>query len=229
MSAAGLSLNVTLIFSQRQYEAARAAVWKGAQRRPSLEKFKSVYSIFVSRIDVYTAKHVPQLSPAAQGWVGIVNAKRLWKDNQSFWKDKKLPLKQEIVFASTGTKNPGDPPDKYVSELAGSDIQTNPPATNAEIQKLAGKTFTRKVDQFPPKAVLSRAMVVSSKCQAGDIWIFMGPLIWPRRKARAVRCCWIHSISQSRLLQPRTRLGLRRQAISRKHSAMTLGSPAILM
>ncbi len=33
----------------------------------SRETFKSVYSIFVSRLDVYTEKHVPQLSPAAQG------------------------------------------------------------------------------------------------------------------------------------------------------------------
>ena len=35
-----------------------------------------------------------------------------------------------------GTKKPGDPADKYVSALAGSDIQTNPPATNAAIQEL---------------------------------------------------------------------------------------------
>ena len=38
----------------------------------SLEQFKSVYSIFVSRVDVYTEKHVPSLSAAAQGQVGIV-------------------------------------------------------------------------------------------------------------------------------------------------------------
>ena len=45
----------------RQYEAARDAVWRGAQRRTSLDRFKSVYSIFVSRVDVYTEKHVPEL------------------------------------------------------------------------------------------------------------------------------------------------------------------------
>jgi len=38
--------------------------------------------------------------------------------------------------------------------LAGSDIQTNPPATNEAIQKLPNKKFTRMVDQLPPKAVL---------------------------------------------------------------------------
>ena len=154
LAAAGVTLNVTLIFSERQYKAARDAVWKGAQRRDSLDGFKSVYSIFISRIDVYTQKQVPDLSDEAQGEVGIVNAKRLWKENNAFWADKKLPLKQEIIFASTGTKNPEDPPDKYVVALAGSDIQTNPPATNDAVQKMADKTFERTVDQFPPQAVL---------------------------------------------------------------------------
>ena len=106
----GITLNVTLIFSERQYKLARDAVWRGAQRRKSgLDGFKSVYSIFVSRVDVYTEKHVPDLSPAAQGLVGIVNVKRLWRLNQEFWKDKDLQLQQEIVFASTGTKKPTDP------------------------------------------------------------------------------------------------------------------------
>jgi transaldolase len=104
-------------------------------------------------VDVYTEKHVPTLSPAAQGQVGIVNVKRLWRLNQEFWKDKNLPLKQEIIFASTGTKDPKLPPDKYVEALAGSDIQTNPPATNEAVQKL-NKQYTRKIDQMPPQAVL---------------------------------------------------------------------------
>lgn len=155
LTAAGITLNVTLIFSDRQYEAARDGIWRGAVRAGRQEKLKSVYSIFVSRIDVYTAKHVPQLSAAAQGLVGIVNAQRIWEANQKFWADKKLPLKQEIVFASTGTKDPKDSPDKYVAALAGSDIQTNPPGTNAAVQKMEGKTFTRKVDQYPSKEILA--------------------------------------------------------------------------
>lgn len=155
LAAAGITLNVTLIFSERQYHAAREAVWRGAQKRPSLEKFKSVYSIFVSRIDVYTKNKLPQLSPQAQGIVGIVNVKRLWQDNQAFWKSKNLPLQQEIIFASTGTKDPADSPDKYVAALAGSDIQTNPPATNAAVQEMKGKTFTRTVDQLPDAKILA--------------------------------------------------------------------------
>jgi transaldolase len=151
--AAGVTVNVTLIFSEEQYHASRDAIWRGAQRRPSLDTFKSVYSIFVSRLDVYTAQKVPQLSPAAQGQVGIVNAKRIWRLNEQFWADKKLRLKQEMIFASTGVKKPEDPPWKYVEAFAGSGIETNPPATNEAIMK-SGRTFTRMVDQMPPQAVL---------------------------------------------------------------------------
>ena len=154
LAAAGVTLNVTLIFSMRQYQAAREAIWRGAQRRKSLDGFKSVYSIFISRVDVYTEKHVPDLSAAAQGLVGIVNAKRLWMANQAYWNERPTPLRQEIVFASTGTKKPDDPPWKYVEALAGSDIQTNPPATNEAVQR-SGLVFRRTVDQLPPPEVLA--------------------------------------------------------------------------
>jgi transaldolase len=154
LAAAGVTLNVTLIFTQRQYEAARTAIWAGAQKLSTLENFKSVYSIFISRVDVYTEKHVPQLSPEAQGQVGIVIAKRMWRDNVDFWTGKKLPHKQEIVFASTGTKKPEDDPIKYAAALAGSDIETNPPETNDAIEA-SGVTITRAVDKLPPSEVLA--------------------------------------------------------------------------
>jgi transaldolase len=154
LAAAGVTLNVTLTFSPRQYIAARDAIWRGAQRRRSLDGFKSVYSIFVSRVDVYSEKYVPQLSPRAQGQLGIVNAKRIWKMNQQFWADKRLPLKQEIIFASTGVKKASDPPWKYVEAFAGSDIETNPPATNDAVQS-SGRIVTRQIDQLPLAEVLT--------------------------------------------------------------------------
>ena len=80
--AAGVNVNITLIFSERQYKIARDAVYRAVQRRSDKENVKTVYSIFVSRVDVYTEDHVPDLSPAAQGLVGIVNAKRIWKMNR---------------------------------------------------------------------------------------------------------------------------------------------------
>jgi transaldolase len=158
LAARGIPLNVTLIFTMRQYEAARDAIWQGAQKLDSLDRFKSVYSIFISRVDVYTQKHVPSLSIAAQGQAGILNAKLLWKANQQFWSERSndraaMPLKQEIVFASTGTKSANDPPWKYVIALAGSDIQTNPPATNEAIAK-SDLEFARTVDLMPPEEVI---------------------------------------------------------------------------
>jgi transaldolase len=167
LCAAGVTLNVTLIFSMRQYKTARDAVWRGARQRASREHFKSVYSIFVSRVDVYTEKFVPELSPAAQGQVGIVGAKRIWQENQKFWAENGTPLQQEMIFASTGTKKPSDPPWKYVEALAGSDIQTNPPATNEAVEK-SGRTFRRLVDQMPPAEVLAEidAKVDQEKLEA---------------------------------------------------------------
>jgi transaldolase len=151
--AAGVNVNVTLIFSERQYKIARDACWRGIQRRANRDGAKTVYSIFVSRLDVYTEKHCPDLSPEAQGQVGIVNAKYIWQLNNRFWADKGLKLQQEMIFASTGTKKPSDAPWKYVEAFAGSDIETNPPATNKAVQS-SGRTFTRKVDHLPPQEVL---------------------------------------------------------------------------
>ncbi len=168
ISAAGVTINVTLVFSPRQYHAAREAIWRGAQQRSDLSRFKSVYSIFVSRVDVYTEKHVPELSPAAQGLAGIVNAKQIWAENRQWWAAKKLPLAQEMIFASTGTKKPEDPPWKYVQAFAGSDIETNPPATNEAVEK-SGRTFTRQVDKLPPKAVLDEIAAKVDMAKMEDV------------------------------------------------------------
>lgn len=154
LCAHGVTLNVTLVFTMDQYVQAREQVWAGAQQRLSLNAFKSVYSIFVSRVDVYSSKHATSLSSAAQGQVGIVNAKRIWQANQEFWRSHPTPLEQEIIFASTGTKNPADPPTKYVAALAGSDIQTNPPETNQAVAE-SNTSFQRQVDQLPPTNVLA--------------------------------------------------------------------------
>jgi transaldolase len=149
VAAAGVTINVTLLFTDRQYTLARDAIWRGRQRFGSFENFKSVYSIFVSRVDVYAEQHCPTLSNEAKGMVGILNAKELYIKNNKFWADKRLPLEQEMIFASTGTKKPTDSPDKYVEALAGDDIQTNPPKTNEAVEKL-NKNYTRQVEKLPP-------------------------------------------------------------------------------
>lgn len=154
LAAAGVTINVTLMFTQRQYQLARDAIWRGAaHRQAGLHDFKSVYSVFVSRVDVFTENNATDLLPAAQGLVGIVNAKRIWRENQNFWQDKGLRLQQEIVFASTGVKQPNAPLDKYVEALAGGDIQTNPSATNEAVAK-SRKTYTSHIDQMPSPHIL---------------------------------------------------------------------------
>ena len=181
LAAAGVSINVTLIFTERQYQLAREAIWRGAQRRQDgLRDFKSVYSIFVSRVDVYTEKHVSALSSAAQGMVGIVNAKRIWHDNGKFWKDKGLRLQQEIVFASTGVKKPGDPPDKYVEAFAGGDIQTNPPTTNQAVEQ-SQKFYACHLDEMPSPSIVGEIdqevdfMALESVLMAEGITKFVAP------------------------------------------------------
>lgn len=152
--AAGVCVNVTLIFSERQYHAAKDACWRGIQRLADKTHVKTVYSIFVSRLDVYTEKAIPSLIPAAQGQVGIVNAKKIWGINRRFWADKGLPLQQEMIFASTGTKKKEDAPWKYVEAFAGADIETNPPATNKAVQD-SGRTITSHIEELPPADVLA--------------------------------------------------------------------------
>lgn len=154
LAAEGITLNVTLIFSERQYVAARDAVWRGRQKYGKLEQFKSVYSIFISRVDVYTAQHVPDLSDKVQGTVGVVNAKQIGIKNAEFWADKNLPLKQEMIFASTGKKLDWQAEDYYIGEMAGSDILTNPPGTNAAIEDLSG-SYTATSRQLPDAAVVT--------------------------------------------------------------------------
>lgn len=153
LAAAGITLNVTLIFTQRQYEAARDAVWRGRQKYGQLDTFKSVYSIFVSRVDVYTEKTLPELSDELQGQVGILNAKLIGLDNAAFWADKGLKLDQEMIFASTGTKKPEQPKDYYVDALAGSDIQTNPPETNAALDDI-GRNYEATSRELPAQSVV---------------------------------------------------------------------------
>lgn len=153
LAAAGIHLNVTLLFSSRQYQAARDAIYRGYQKAANKQGFKAVFSIFVSRLDVYSEQHLPALG-SAQGWLGLVNAKRLWQQNRTFWQDKHTELSQEIIFASTGTKKPSDPKWKYLEGLCGSDIQTNPPETNDALEQ-SGHAVAAGLDQLPDSDVLN--------------------------------------------------------------------------
>src|SRR4030095_2234003 len=124
-------------------------------------------------------------------------AKLMWRMNQDFWRDKNLPLQQEIIFASTGVKKKTDPPDKYVEALAGSDIQTNPPATNEAVEKL-NKAYTRKIDQMPPREVVEEVERRVDEAKMEQKLMEEGT-----PKCAAPQKALIALISQKRAAQPR--------------------------
>ena len=121
----------------------------------SLEAFKSVYSIFVSRVDVYTQKHVPELSPAAQGEVGIVGAKRLWLSNQEYWARPAHPAPPRDHLRQHGHEDAGRPAVEVRRGAGPAAIsRRNPPATNEAVEA-SGRVFHRRVGQLPPAEVLA--------------------------------------------------------------------------
>jgi transaldolase len=143
--AAGLNINVTLIFSIERYQAVMDAYLSGledraAQRLP-LKGIASVASFFVSRIDVNVDKRLQNLdterASALLGKTAIANARLAYQAFKAvFGSDRFAALKaegaqlQRPLWASTGTKNPDYPDTLYVDELVGPNtVNTIPPAT----------------------------------------------------------------------------------------------------
>ena len=146
---------MTLLFSNRQYVIGpRQRLARGpdaGSRSSGSNRFtasSSAASTFTRRSTFPNCRRPPKGRSASSTRNGCGEKTR------NSGRTRNCPCQQEFIFASTGTKDKKDPPDKYVSALAGSDIETNPPATNAAIQAMPGKTFTRMIDQLPPQAVL---------------------------------------------------------------------------
>ena len=136
----------------RQYLAARDAIWRGAGRGTPgrLQECLQHFRLPAGRL------HGEGRAAAFAGGAGHGGYSQCQADlgrESHFWSGQPTPLQQEIVFASTGTKKPGDKPWKYVEAFAGSDIQTNPPATNEAVRQ-SGLSFTRQVDKLPPREVV---------------------------------------------------------------------------
>jgi transaldolase len=122
---AGVPVNVTLLFSREQYEAAADAYLKGVERRIEAglnPAVASVASIFISRWDVAVAGKVP---PALTNRLGIAVAKRIYKSYRDMLGSARS-LKaanagaraQRLLWASTGTKDPQASDILYVKTLA---------------------------------------------------------------------------------------------------------------
>jgi transaldolase/glucose-6-phosphate isomerase len=154
----GINVNVTLIFSVKNYEEVASAYITGLERRhaegKNVDGIASVASFFLSRIDSAVDKILENNIRAAQvtsdtpriaanrvllGQAAIANAKLAYQAFQAiFYGSRFSALKgagamvQRPLWASTGTKNPAYSDVMYVDMLIGKDtVNTVPPKTLA--------------------------------------------------------------------------------------------------
>ncbi|TLY57263.1 MAG: transaldolase, partial [Gammaproteobacteria bacterium] len=133
--AAGINVNVTLLFSPERYRAVARAYMGGLEARAaagqSLETLASVASFFLSRIDTAVDRLLDALAargqPAARalrGKAAIASACRAYEifeetiatgEWQSLAERGARP--QRLLWASTSTKDPSYGPVKYIEEL----------------------------------------------------------------------------------------------------------------
>ena len=134
---AGVPINVTLLFSCAQYQAAAEAYLRGIERRMDAglsPQVSCVASLFVSRWDVSANKTLPE---ALHNQLGIAVAAQTYSAYRELlasprW--QKLAAAgagvQRLLWASTGTKDPSAPDTLYLDALAAPDtINTIPEKT----------------------------------------------------------------------------------------------------
>jgi transaldolase len=134
---AGVPINVTLLFSSKQYMTAADAYWRGIERRIAAglrPDVASVASLFVSRWDVAVAGKTP---PELTNRLGIAigqQAYQAYRDvlasarTQRAFNSGARP--QRLLLASTGTKDPKASDILYVKGLAAPNtVNTMPEAT----------------------------------------------------------------------------------------------------
>lgn len=148
--AAGISVNVTLLFSTSHYQAVLDAYKNGIKERldggVSIDSVKSVASFFISRIDARVEKVLSAASETVKKnlfMIGIRNALDAYKiylkdQEQDFWDQirKGGGDPQRLLWASTAPKNENYDPLVYVESLALKDtVNTLPPATLKELME----------------------------------------------------------------------------------------------
>lgn len=147
LTAAGLGVNVTLIFSLAQYEAVAQAYLRGAQRwldgGGRAAQLRSVASVFLSRIDARVDRRLETLGTEAalalRAGSGIALAKCCHARYRELFHGPAFAAlgaagvrPQTPLWASTGTKNPACSDVLYVELLIGAEsITTLPDATLA--------------------------------------------------------------------------------------------------
>ncbi len=145
LTALGINVNVTLLFSVSRYKEIAQAYIRGLERRHadghSIARIASVASFFVSRVDVSADKALDALgsaeAKALTGKIAIANAKVAYGHfvnlfgSEQFTKLKEQGARpQRLLWASTGVKNPDYSDVLYIEELIGPDtVNTVPPKT----------------------------------------------------------------------------------------------------
>jgi len=133
----GVPVNVTLLFSRRQYLASAEAYLRGIERRIAAGRdpgVHSVASLFVSRWDVAAAEMVP---PELRNHLGIAIATQTYAAYRELLASERWRRLQEagadpqrLLWASTGTKDPAASDVLYVEALAADlTINTMPDTT----------------------------------------------------------------------------------------------------
>jgi transaldolase len=142
LTAAGISVNVTLLFAVSRYEEIANAYVEGLEQRAAagepVDRLASVASFFVSRVDGKVDARLEQLGhKELQGIAAVANAKLAYRSFQRIFSGARweaLATKgahvQRPLWASTSTKNPDYPDTLYVDTLIGPDtVNTMPEAT----------------------------------------------------------------------------------------------------
>ncbi|HEV7122062.1 MAG TPA: transaldolase [Rhodanobacter sp.] len=121
----GIPINVTLLFSCSQYEAAAEAYMRGVERRIEAgldPRVRSVASLFVSRWDVASNEQLPQELHNTLGIAVAKQAYRAYRKLLASARWQKLAAAgaqpQRLLWASTGTKDPNASDTLYISALA---------------------------------------------------------------------------------------------------------------
>jgi transaldolase len=137
LTARGVNVNVTLLFSVERYMQVIDAYLAGLERRASagerVDGIASVASFFVSRVDAKADAVLPPGSDL-RGHVAIANARRAYvRYCERFAEPRWAVLRdlgahpQRPLWASTGTKDPAYSDVLYVEQLIGPDVVNTMP------------------------------------------------------------------------------------------------------
>jgi transaldolase len=167
LTARGINVNVTLLFSVARYEQVMNAYLAGLERRLSegspVDGIASVASFFVSRVD---AKVDPQLPAGSElgGRIAIANARLAYARYRKRFGDQRWrrlrkagAQPQRPLWASTGTKDPSYSDVLYVEELiAPGVVNTMPEATLRAFADHGDATHAFPPDARRPEETLRR-------------------------------------------------------------------------